>query len=128
MVSSDRDDNKTNEIYVMNADGTGQTRLTDNTAYDWGPSWSPDGSRIAFYSVRVDGAHSDREIYVMNADGTGQTNLTNNDVYDSDPSWSPDGRQIAFVKGGKAGGIYVMNADGTEQTHLGEGNYPSWPP
>jgi len=59
---SSRDGN--DEIYIMNADGSGQTRLTDNPAYDAAPVWSPDGQRIAFYSTR-DG---NSEIYVMNAD------------------------------------------------------------
>ena len=58
----------------MNADGTGQTRLTNNAAFDIEPAWSPDGTKIAFASDR-DG---NVEIYVMNADGTGQTRLTNN--------------------------------------------------
>jgi len=60
--SSDIDGN--DEIYVMNADGSNQTRITNNDAEDWYPSWSPDGSKIAFTSER-DG---DFEIYVMNAD------------------------------------------------------------
>ena len=54
------------EISVMNADGTGVQQLTDNDNFDWTPSWSPDGDRIAFASDR-DG---DWEIFVMNADGT----------------------------------------------------------
>jgi TolB protein len=58
----------------MNADGSGQTNLTNNPARDECHAWSPDGSRILFISWR-DG---NSEIYVMNADGTGQTRLTNN--------------------------------------------------
>ena len=69
----------------MQADGSGQTRLTSNTADDYGPSWSPDGKRIAFYSTR-DGNY---EIYVMQADGSGQTRLTSNTADDNGPSWSP---------------------------------------
>jgi len=69
---SDRDG--TFEIYVMNADGGGQTRLTNNPASDDSPSWSPDGTRIAFYPDR---------------DGNGQTNLTNNPAGDQNPSWGP---------------------------------------
>ena len=76
----------------MNADGTGQTRLTDNAASDVAPVWSPDGAKIAFESTGGRPA----EIYVMNADGTGQTRLTNNDAEDEDPAWSPDGAKIAF--------------------------------
>lgn len=80
---SDRDGNA--EIYVMNADGTDQTRLTNNSAFDWDPDWSPDGTRIAFYSNR-DG---NPEICVMNADGTDQTRLTYNSADDGDPAWRP---------------------------------------
>src|SRR5437762_10435424 len=54
------------EIYVINSDGTGSTRLTENPAADFEPAWSPDGARIAFTSDR-DG---NTEIYVMNADGS----------------------------------------------------------
>src|SRR5829696_6535400 len=60
------------EIYVMNSDGSAQTRLTNSTGEDFDPAFSPDGSRIAFVSSR-DG---NSEIYVMNADGTQQTRLT----------------------------------------------------
>ena len=81
------------EIYVMNSDGTNQTRLTNNSTADFEPSFSPDGSKIAFTSFR-DG---NSEIYVMNADGTNQTNLSNNSAFDGQPSFSPDGSQIAFT-------------------------------
>jgi Tol biopolymer transport system component len=69
----------------MNADGTDQVRLTENSESDWGPAWSPDGQRIAFASER-DG---NGEIYVMNANGSGQTNLTDNPAHDLAPTWSP---------------------------------------
>jgi TolB protein len=68
----------------MNADGTGQTRLTINKAFDDSGAFSPDGKKIAFASDR-DG---NSEIYVMNPDGTGQINLTNLDsAADTDPDW-----------------------------------------
>ena len=74
------------------------------------PSWSPDGSRIAFASER-DGSF---EIYVMNADGGGQTRLTRNLESDLDPAWSPDGRSIAFTTNRDGNNeLYLMSADGT---------------
>jgi len=121
--SSDRDGNR--DIYVMNADGSGQTNLTNDEAYDDDPAWSPDRSKIAW--TRWD------EIYVMNADGTGQTNLTNDEANDADPAWSPDGSKIAFMSDRDDNWeIYVMNADGTGQTRLTNNDHddgePDWSP
>jgi TolB protein len=129
-----------NEIYVINTDGSGLTRLTNSLGDDWGPTWSPDGQKIAFFSFRdaygtTDPSNS--EIYVMNSDGSSQTRITYNPTIDTtrpgadeDPTWSPDGRQIAF-RSYRDGGIdiYVMNADGSDVTRLTfeGGNYsPDW--
>jgi Tol biopolymer transport system component len=119
---STRDHNP--EIYVMNVDGTNQRRLTNHTALDEHPAWSPDGTKIAFTSKR-DG---NDEIYVMNADGTNQRRLTNHRGRDWYPAWSPDGRQIAFVSGrdGNFPEIYVMNADGTGQRRLTNHRRVDW--
>jgi WD40 repeat protein len=124
---SNRDGNY--EIYVMNADGSRQTRLTKNPTFDGNPSWSPSGERIAFQSNR-DGRS---EIYVMNADGSEQTRLTHNRSYDGAPAWSRDGKRIAF-RSDRAGqaDTYVMKANGSGQTNLTrnpEDDFkPTWSP
>jgi hypothetical protein len=111
------------DIYVINADGSGQARLTNDPSLDSFRSWSPDGSKIGFTSVR-DG---NLEVYVMNADGANPTRLTSLDLV-SEPAWSRDWTKIAFAR---SGDIYVMNADGTSVTRLtsfGSSGQPAWSP
>ena len=116
------------EIYVMDADGKNQIRLTNHPASDRSPSWSPDGTKIAFKSTRDDGVRAD--IYVMDANGKNQIRLTNHPALDVHPSWSPDGTKIAFASTRDWGWqIYVMNADGTNLvaiTNSGGDEQPSW--
>jgi Tol biopolymer transport system component len=67
----------------MNANGSGQMNLTNNSGEDGSPTWSPDGTKIAFHSYR-DGNY---EVYAMDADGTDQDRLTNNAAVDTSPDW-----------------------------------------
>jgi WD40-like Beta Propeller Repeat len=129
--ASVRDTGATNlEIFTMNPDGSDVVRLTNAVGNDQLPTWSPDGTKIAFISVR-DG---NNEVYVMNADGTNQTRLTNHTSTDTTPTWSPDGTKIAFAstRPGNAE-IYTMNAsDGSNITRLTTNSvadqFPSWSP
>ncbi len=73
------------QIFVMNADGSGVTRLTHTNGSKVNPGWSPDGSRIVFQRFGLFGG----DIHVMNADGTGNTTILRGSW--SYPDWSPDG-------------------------------------
>jgi hypothetical protein len=113
--TSSRDGN--NEIYTMNSDGTGQTRLTNHPESDFQPMFSPDGTKIVFASNQDTGGPP--EIYIMNSDGTGQTRLTNNIFGDLHPSFSPDGTKIVFLSNRDGPiDIYTMDVDGTNVTRL----------
>jgi hypothetical protein len=117
------------EIYTMNPDGNAEEVRTD-TGFNVQPSWSPDGTMIAFTSFR-DG---NSEIYTMNADGTEQVRRTTNPASDGFPAWSPDGTKIAFASNRDGGldEIYTINADGSAPmrltTNTAADTHPAWSP
>ena len=103
------------QIYTLDKDGLNQTNISNNSANEGDPDWSPDGSKIVFWST-ID--NSNGEIYTMNSDGGNRIRLTNNTTYERGPKWSPDGARIAFLDSRPSTEIYFMNADGTNQTRV----------
>ncbi len=120
------------DIFTMELDGSNQTRLTTDAAYDDQPKWSPDGTKIVFMSDRA----GNFDIYTMNADGSAQTKITSTLAPDGFPAWSPNGAKIAFVRGDlrnpSAFEIFVMDANGANQIQLTTDSnidgVPAWSP
>ena len=111
----------------MDADGNDLINLTNHKWHDVRPSWSPDGSKIAFVSYRTGAFNDPLHIFVMNADGTGRRNLTGDTVLTDSfsPTWSPDGRKIAFnslrhFPDRTRDDIFAITADGKELEQLTE--------
>lgn len=113
-------------IWVMNANGKSPRAIT--TGNDIDPTWSPDGSMIAFASSRA-GA---RQLFVMDADGANIRQVTNLPEMGGRNTWSPDGSKLAFYAGPTGNrNIYVINIDGSGLVQLTDGGDnlgPSWSP
>jgi Tol biopolymer transport system component len=127
------------DIYVMAADGSNVTRLTDDGADEGSPRWSPNGASITYVKMEYFSnqdliENPTWDIYVMNIDGTHQMQLTKDPSNELEPSWSPDGAKIAFMsdRNGENFDIYVMNADGSNVKQLTDDSAnefgPVWSP
>jgi len=117
------------QIYIIKNNGTEKINLSDNILNEWHPTWSPDGSKIAFVSY----INAIPQIFIMNPDGSERKNLSNNDFDELYPTWSPDGSKIAFVSSANGvSKIFTMYVVGSNRKNItGQdfvGTYPLWSP
>ena len=130
LTSTDGSPDGKADVCVMDIEGNRLQNLTQSPGIDKVGSWSPDGSKIVFFSNR-DG---NGEIYVMDTNGENQVNLTNHPALDAAPAWSPDGTQIAFHSNreGDQDDIYAMSPDGANivnlTRHPWDDQAPAWSP
>lgn len=131
------------DVFVMDASGSNLKNLTEHPADDSHPTWSPDGSKIAFASDRIPaGVRSGTNrpvgvtaynVFLMNPDGSGVTQLTFSGCGNSQPDWSPDGSKLAYVSCDTGTNqVYVINVDGSGSTNLSKNRAfdsdPAWSP
>jgi TolB protein len=114
--SSDTVSKSNGEIFIMDADGSNERRLTNRPGFDGGPHFSPDGSKIVFYGKSAQGYY---DIFIMDADGNNIINLTEDAVEDYSPSWSPDGKWIGLTRGdSKNYDVWIIHLETKIKTRL----------
>jgi TolB protein len=106
------------EVYVSDADGSNERRITDNGAANFAPYFHPNGRQIIFSSNLDDPGGRNFDLYLINLDGTGLERITNSPGFDGFPMFSPDGRHLVFAssRGGEGPGeINVYLAEWVEE-------------
>ena len=137
VFTSNRDGSR--NIYVMNDDGSRVRQLTDSPLYDSLPSWSPDGSQIAFMrDLHSAGAGKGQQfdIFIMDADGSNLRNVTQHPTDDGNVAWSPDGGFLVFSSSRNgytdiytlelATGVLTQLTDNSKEDGLSDA--PNWSP
>ena len=130
------------EVFSMNVDGGDIQKHTDCKAVCTYPSFSPDGTRIAYRKItntpgfawNLTSISRNSEVFVANVDGSTEINISNSAAFDGWPAWSPDGTKVAFTSNrmgpANVGHIFIVNADGTDVTQLTSGRWsyaqPAW--
>jgi len=108
-------DDKTDEIFVMNKDGNGLKQLTNNLLVDWYPSINPKTGRIIFVSREPNETTDD--IYVMEENGTNRGRIISLRGNDADPAWDATGEKIIFIRENETNyDLYMMNEDASDLT------------
>jgi TolB protein len=125
-------------VYIINADGSGLTRIPDVTQArepDWRPAQTPQNATPAQSGTGTLVISSEPgrnyDLYLVHSDGTGLKQLTADPGDEGYAHWSPDGTRIVYASSGSRrsrSGIFVMNADGSGKLYLGDGASPSWSP
>ena len=128
------------DVFVVDADGSGLRQLTESPAYDMYPTWSPDGTQIAFHSTRATPEgfeppardperNADFDVFVVPAEGGRARNLTrDSERQQKFPDWSPDGRWLAVDE---EGSVVFVPTDGSARIARPDGligNFPAWAP
>ncbi|HZC68809.1 MAG TPA: DPP IV N-terminal domain-containing protein [Nitrospirales bacterium] len=117
------------KIFLMNADGSGQTAVTTGAGNDLWPDVSPDGRFIAFASNRS----GNNEIYVLDLSAGTLTNVSDDSHDNTWPRWSPNGKRIAFHSNRDGNyNIFTVNPDGTDLRRVTSDaaldQWPDWSP
>jgi Tol biopolymer transport system component len=129
------DEKRTQQIFIINTDGTGKKKLTDDTNKKWGLAWGKD--KLAYVSYGTGGIE---KIFVINPDGTGNMQLILDNTRQGNfekymvqwgaPSWSPDGSLLAYTSQDEKQNqnIYIVNADGTGKRLVLNDTFKQWSP